>query len=284
MITFARAKINAALNVVRRREDGYHELEMVMLPLTLCDDIRIDFSHHDWFTWNLKYRINGKNTIVKAVQCMRETYGINEHFRIHVHKRIPTQAGLAGGSADAAAIMLAIRDMCQIEASDEEIAQLSKQIGADVPFCVMSKPSIVKGIGEKIEPFEMNCDFDILLLKPMKGVSTKECFESIRFENCIHPNVNEVKECLENNEFEKLADCVGNTLEEPAFRLVPEIQKAKEDLKQRGFEVVCMSGSGSCLFALTRKPELINKFQTDKQYSEWFSYKCRVFHKDNERS
>ena len=99
----ALAKINLGLDVVRKREDGYHELEMVMLPLTFCDDVEIHFSKADWYTWNLDFRINGKNTIVKAVNLMRETYGINKHFRIHVTKRIPTQAGLAGGSADAAA-------------------------------------------------------------------------------------------------------------------------------------------------------------------------------------
>lgn len=276
MRTYARAKINAVLNVVCRRDDGYHELEMIMLPLTFCDDISIEKAKCDWFTWNLKYRINGKNTIVKAVQCMRNAYGISDHFRIHVHKRIPTQAGLAGGSADAAAVMLAIRDLCDIDATNEEIAQLSKEVGADVPFCVMSKPSVVKGIGEKIEPFEMNCDFDVLLLKPEKGVSTKECFESINFETCIHPDIMEVKRCLMENDFEHLSSCVANTLEQPACVLVPEIQQAKNDLIHRGFEVVCMSGSGSTIFGLTRKPELIENVMNDSQYEGWFRTKCEI--------
>lgn len=276
MKVYAWAKINAALNVVCRREDGYHELEMVMLPLTFCDEIDIRFCKADWYTWTVKYRINGKNTIVKAVNLMRETYGISDHFRIHVKKRIPTQAGLAGGSADAAAVMLAIRDLCHVDASDEEIAQLSKQIGADVPFCVMSKPCVVRGIGEKLEPFDYQCDFDVLLLKPKKGVSTKECFERIDFENCVHPDVLKVKQCLEENDFEGLKDCVGNTLETPAFELVPEIEKAKQDLKNRGFEVVCMSGSGSTIFALTRQSDLIEKVLEDPQYEKWFKEKCQI--------
>ena len=134
---------------------------------------------------------------------MRETYGIDKYFRIHVTKRIPTQAGLAGGSTDAATVMLAIRDLCKLDVTNEELAQLSKQVGADVPFCVMSQPSVVQGIGEKLEPFNINCNFDILLLKPYKGVSTKECFESIQFDNCIHPNIIEVKRCLEEDDFAK---------------------------------------------------------------------------------
>ncbi len=276
MITYAYAKINAALNVVRKREDGYHELEMVMLPLTLCDDIRIEFAKNDWYTWNLKYRINGSNTIVKAVNLMRETYGIKKRFRIHVHKRIPTQAGLAGGSADAAAVMLAIRDMCKIKASDEDLAALSKAIGADVPFCVLHRPCVVKGIGEKLEPFDMNCDFDILLVKPNKGVSTKECFESIQFDECLHPDVNEVRRCLVENDFDHLKEAVGNTLEIPAAKLVPQIMTAKQDLIDRGFEVVCMSGSGSCLFALTKHTEMIDEVLKDEKYLGWFISKCRV--------
>lgn len=276
MKKYARAKINAALNVVCRREDGYHELEMVMLPLTLCDDVSIHFAKTDWFTWNLKYHINGKNTIVKAVHLMREHYKIQNHFRIHVHKRIPTQAGLAGGSADAAAVMLAIRDMCHIQASDEEIAQLSKQIGADVPFCVMNTPSVVKGIGEILEPFEMNCDFDVVLLKPYKGVSTKECFESIDFNECIHPDVEEVKRCLCEDDFEGLSACVGNTLENAAIKLVSEIGQAKAYLKELGFEVVCMSGSGSTVFGLTRKPDLVEKVMKNSKYRDWFRYNCRI--------
>ena len=233
MRTYAHAKINAALNVVCRREDGYHELEMVMLPLTLRDDIIIHFSKKDWYTWNAPFRINGKNTIVKAVNLMRETYGIDKCFRIDVNKRIPTQAGLAGGSADAAAIMKAIRDLCELDVSNEELAQLSKQIGADVPFCVMNEASVVKGIGEILEPFKVNCDFEVLLLKPYKGVSTKECFESIQFEECIHPDVMEVKRCLEEDDFESLSNCVQNTLEAPACKLVPEILSAKEYLMKK---------------------------------------------------
>lgn len=279
MKRFAYAKINAALNVVCKREDGYHELEMIMLPLTLCDDVDIHFSKTDWYTWNLKYRINGKNTIVKAVDLMRETYGIKKHFRIHVRKRIPTQAGLAGGSADAAAVMLAIRDLCHLDVKDEEIAQLSKQVGADVPFCVMSQPSVVKGIGEILEPIHMNCDFHVLLLKPNQGVSTKECFESICFETCIHPNIMEVKRCLEEDDFHGLASCVANTLEQPACNIVPEILEGKNDLKAYGFEVVCMSGSGSTIFALTRNYDLIQKVMNNPKYEGWFRYKCKILEK-----
>ena len=279
MKTYAYAKINAALNVVSRRADGYHELEMVMLPLSLCDDISIEFSKSDWYTWNLKYRINGNNTIVQAVNCMRESYGIDKHFRIHVHKRIPTQAGLAGGSADAAAVMLAIRDLCKINVSDEEIAQLSKQIGADVPFCVMRRSSVVKGIGEIIEPFEMNCNFDVLLLKPQKGVSTKECFEAIDFETCIHPDVEAVRRCLMTDDFEGLSQYAANTLEQPASQLVPEIREAKRYLSEKGFEIVGMSGSGSTVFALTRRDDLIDQVMKDPQYDAWFRYKCKICEK-----
>ncbi len=147
----AHAKINLCLNVVGRRDDGYHELEMVMVPLTLHDTIYIELSDKDEYSCSdQSLPMDLSNTVVKAVELMRKTFGFKEHFKVHIQKEIPSQAGLAGGSADAAAVMKAIRELLKIDVSIEELSQLGKQVGADVPFCVMETCALVKGIGEKI--------------------------------------------------------------------------------------------------------------------------------------
>ena len=279
------AKINLDLKVINKREDGFHNIESIMQTISLYDYLTISItssSHTSILLSGTSDEIpyDERNLVYKAAKLFLDSVNVeNVAINIYIEKNIPIAAGLAGGSTDAAAVMLAIRDLCKLEVSDEELSQLSKQVGADVPFCVMSQPSVVQGIGEVLEPFEVNCDCEVLLLKPYKGVSTKECFESIQFNNCIHPNVLEVKRCLEEDDFDALSKCVGNTLEEPACKLVPEIKTAKQYLIDLGFEVVCMSGSGSTIFALTRQPELIEKVFNDEEYSDWFRYKCRILKK-----
>ena len=173
----AHAKINICLNVVCRRDDGYHELEMIMVPLMLHDELTITLSSEDCYTCSdAQLRMDETNTIIQAVELMRRTFSLSECFHVHVEKHIPAQAGLAGGSADAAAVMRGIRDLLKLDISLEELAQLGKQVGADVPFCIMETCALVKGIGERITPFAMPCDFHILLVKPAMGVPTGKAF------------------------------------------------------------------------------------------------------------
>ena len=219
----AHAKINLCLNVVGRRDDGYHELEMVMVPLTLHDTIDIELSDKDEYSCSdQSLPMDLSNTVVKAVELMRKTYGFKEHFKIHIQKEIPAQAGLAGGSADAAAVMKAIKELLKIDISIEELSQLGKQVGADVPFCVMETCALVKGIGEKIVPFSMPSDFYILLVKPSLGVPTGKAFSMLDFDKCDHPDCNEVIHVLKEGKLDKLASVISNSLEYSAFQIVPE--------------------------------------------------------------
>ncbi len=272
----AYAKINLALNVVRRREDGYHELEMVMAPLELNDEIDIELADHDEYHWNLESVIGENNTMVKAVEMMREQFQLKEHFQIHCLKRIPMEAGLAGGSADAAAVMRGINQLCQLNLSLEELSLLGKKIGADVPFCVINQCACVKGIGEKIETFEMPNDFDVLLVKPKKGVPTGTCFQQLNLKDCAHPDIEQVKQCLLKNDLDALSVIASNSLESSAFELVPEILTMKNDLIQAGFEFVLMSGSGSCVFACTKKKELLKEYMHRKQLYVDFICKTKI--------
>lgn len=273
----AYAKINIALNVVGKRDDGYHELEMIMVPIDLYDTLIIEKAAQDQYTCDDESIImNGDNTIVKAVELMRTTFDIKDHFHIHIKKRIPAQAGLAGGSADGAAVLKGIRSLCQMNITLEDLAQLGKKIGADVPFCVIQKPAIVKGIGEKIEPFPIHCDFDILLVKPQAGVSTGKAFSMLDFSACDHPDCEQVKDCLMRDQFQELANQISNSLEYSAFQLVPEISTLKQELQRLGFPIVLMSGSGSCVFALTRDIKLLEETMSDLRKQEYFVYHTHI--------
>lgn len=272
----ANAKINASLNVVSRREDGYHELEMIMLPLSLCDDIQIEISHEDEYSWNLDMPIDEKNTVVKAVKLMREVFGFRHFYKIHIHKRIPMEAGLGGGTSDAAAVMKAIYQLEGLDITIEELALLGKRIGADVPFGIINQPAIVRGIGEKISTFNFNSFFKVILVKPRQGVSTKECFSRMNLTTCIHPDASMVKQALVEEDFDKLIHVIGNSMEEAACSCTPEISVIKKALIQEGFEGVCMSGSGSTVFALTQEERKIKDFIQNYKDKEWFIEECRV--------
>lgn len=255
----AYAKINLCLDVVGKREDGYHELDMIMMPLELHDVISIELAQEDSYSCNIEGLVMDEtNTVVKSVELMRKTFGLQDHFHVHIEKNIPAEAGLAGGSADGAAVLRAIRELCHLNITIEELAQLGKQVGADVPFCVLSQCAIVKGIGEKLEPFDFSYPLQVVLIKPNKGVSTGKAFGMLDFTKCDHPDSQQVKEILCAHDFERLQDVIANSLEYSAFQLVPEIKEIKDDLKRMGFMAVLMSGSGSTVFALTTDTELAN--------------------------
>lgn len=269
----AYAKINLSLDVVCKREDGYHELSMIMLPLAFHDTLEIELSDKDIYTSDSDMIFDESNTIVKAVKIMREAYKLKQCFKIHCEKRIPMQAGLAGGSADAAAVLRGINTLCDLNIPMNELALLGKKIGADVPFCVLNKPAYVSGIGEKIEPFDPIFDYEILLVKPQKGVSTKRAFEMLDFKTAIHPQISKIVSALKIGNAKAWIPELGNTLEQTAFQLVPEIETIKKQLQKDGFDAVLMSGSGSCLFGLTHNLALIEQVKVDKYYKE-----CTCYH------
>lgn len=273
----AHAKINLCLNVVGKREDGYHELEMIMVPLALHDVVHIETAENDQFTCSDDQLVmDESNTIVKAVVLLREKFQIQEHFHIHVDKHIPAQAGLAGGSSDGAAVLRGITELLNLPITREELAMLGKQIGADVPFCVMETSAIVKGIGEKITPISLNCPFDILLVKPSAGVPTGKAFSMLDFTKCDHPNCDKVAHCLCHNEFENLQSVISNSLEYSAFKIVPEIKQIEEELKAMGFTAVLMSGSGSTVFALTRDKKLLDEAAQTMSDKGYFVEKTQI--------
>lgn len=256
----AYAKINLCLDVVCRREDGYHELEMIMAPVNLYDTLNFEFCDELRLQSNVPYLpLDRRNTIIKAIELLREEYGFKENFEITLQKHIPTQAGMAGGSTDGAAAIRALNKMLRLGMDNDKMVEIAKKVGADVPFCLRSRPAFVTGIGENLEHFRVHTPFYLLLVKPYKGVSTKVAFETLDFSSAQHPDCRKMRQALINNDYDGVIQSLGNTLEQSAFKLVPQIAAIKKDLLAMGFDGALMSGSGSTVFALTRDPELLEK-------------------------
>lgn len=273
----AYAKVNLCLDVVRRREDGYHELNMIMVPIDFYDVIEMNIADTMSLKTNMGFLpINEKNTVIKAIETMRKEYGFKENFEINLTKHIPTQAGLAGGSADGAASMRLVRRLLNLDISDEELSELAKKVGADVPFCINSRPALVSGIGEKLEFFDLETDFYLFLVKPYRGVSTRMAFEQLDFDKCSHPDAEEMKNALINQDYESILSHLGNSLEESAYRLVPQIAKIKKELLEYGFDGALMSGSGSTVFALTKDIDLVEKASVDFKKKGYFVRKTKI--------
>lgn len=255
------AKINICLNVVNKREDGYHELDMIMLPLELHDSILFselknasdNFVTIDDFSLGLfKY-----NLATQTIEKMQNRYKFDNRFRITIHKVIPMQSGLGGGSSNAGAVIRAVNDYLKLNLPDNELIDVATGLGADVPFFVFNKPARCTGIGEKLEFINIKNDYYVLLVKPDQGCSTQGVYEVSDKMELPMGNVNVVKKALEEGDDELLAKSVFNALEAPAISLVPEIQVIKEKLKALGLKIVLMSGSGSCVFALSTDKKLI---------------------------
>ncbi len=277
MIEKAYAKINLCLDVKSRREDGYHELDMIMAPLDFYDQLTFNIAEEMSIECNVPYLVfNEKNTIIKAIHVLREEFGFNENFKITLKKHIPTQAGLAGGSADAAATMRAIKKLLKLDISEKKMIELAKKVGADVPFCLKSKVARVQGIGEDLDYFKFRSDFFVFLVKPFRGISTKEAFELLDIETAPHPDVLKLKKSLIQENYNEFTQCLENSLEQSAFKLLPQIEEIKKALIEFGFDGALMSGSGSTVFAITRDEALVDSATKVFKKKKYFVRKTRI--------
>ena len=273
----AYAKINLCLDVVSHREDGYHELRMIMAPIDFYDVLEMVHDDHLSIALNRDYLpLDEKNSVIKAIRVMQKYDGISGQYACTLQKHIPTQAGLAGGSADAAAALRIINRLENLQLSSQELIQRAKEVGSDVPFCVFNKPCLVQGTGQILEPFVCHPDFFVLLVKPRRGISTKVAFEAFDQQEYMHPDVDGMKKALMAQDFWGVVSHLGNSLEQVSMQLVPEIREVKEQLTAFGFEGVLMSGSGSTVFGITRSRRLLLAACDQFRYRKYFTRMTRI--------
>jgi 4-diphosphocytidyl-2-C-methyl-D-erythritol kinase len=255
----AYAKVNMGLRIVGKNAQDYHDLESIFIPIKLHDDLIVHPFPVMRFVVHPNYRIAPeKNTVLKMVEVLREHFKFTENFSITLYKHIPSQAGLGGGSADAAAILNYLNGYFGWNLSVNEKIDLAKKVGADVPFCVFNTPAFVSGIGDKLEFFGFASNAHLILVQAKKGVSTKLAFSNLNYDTLDAKDIRAIKQAFIDNKMEDLKRYIVNDLEKVAIELVPEIQELKDELSELGCSVVSMSGSGSVVVGLSEDPTVID--------------------------
>lgn len=262
----AYAKINIGLDVIRKREDNYHEVSMIMQSVGLYDTITIKrikpkASKNIFIQTNLPYLpVDNRNIVYKAVELFQEHLKISGSVHVTIHKRIPVAAGLAGGSSDAAATLKGLNMLYDAGLSVEELKKLGVRLGADVPYCLMLGTVLSEGIGEILTPLPPLCDCHILLVKPDISVSTKYVYDNLSLDkNVKHPDIPSLIKAIEGGKLTELTSLMDNILQSVTEREYPIITQIKTKLLETGSLVSLMSGSGPTVFGIYDTAETAQK-------------------------
>ncbi|HAS72818.1 MAG TPA: 4-(cytidine 5'-diphospho)-2-C-methyl-D-erythritol kinase [Clostridiales bacterium UBA8960] len=250
----ARAKINLTLDVLGRRENGYHDVEMIMQQINIYDVITIKktSSHEIKLTCSDAFLpLDEKNLAYKAAKVMSETFNLNVGFEIHIEKNIPIAAGLAGGSTDAAAVIKGINALCELDLPLEKQQEIGFTLGADVPFCFMEGCAIARGLGELLTPIRGFEHAWMVLVKPSFGVSTKDVYTNFDFGKVKRrPDTWGMVKALEGQNRHEILSGLCNVLETVTLNMHPKVSDIKALLASFGSEGVLMSGSGPTVFGV----------------------------------
>lgn len=277
MKTKAYAKINLYLDVVSKRSDGYHDLEMVMIPIDLFDVLEINIADETGMECDKAFiPVDERNTVIKAYHLMKSAFGILDNHHIRLVKNIPAQAGLAGGSTDGAAVIRIINEMYHLELTDQQMIDLAVQVGADVPFCLFETTAKVEGIGEIVTPINRSLDFYLFLIKPKFGISTKALFEQFKINDVKGTSFKSLVHALESNDYTGLCSSVYNRLQQEAIRVNPQIGKIVNELLDFGFDCAAMTGSGSVIYGVTKDEDLVNRAVDAFVFKYPFVKKARI--------
>ena len=249
----APAKINLALDVLFKRPDGYHEVEMIMTTVDLADRIELKEIEQDTIQILSHSRFvpdDHRNLAYQAAHILKERFHVTKGVSITIEKNIPVAAGLAGGSSDAAATLRGLNRLWELGLSLDELAEIGSEIGSDVSFCVYGGTALAKGRGEIITHLPTPPKCWVILAKPTIGVSTADVYKRLQLANVNHPDVYGMIDAIEKNDYSRVCKGLGNVLEEVTLTLYPEVANIKEHMKMFGADAVLMSGSGPTVFGL----------------------------------
>jgi 4-diphosphocytidyl-2-C-methyl-D-erythritol kinase len=271
----APAKINLALDVLCRRPDGYHEVDMVMQSITLADEIWLEpGAEIELHCDHSAVPLDSRNLAWRAVRIIQEEMGISTGIKITIHKNIPVAAGLAGGSTDAAAVLLGLNRLWKLDLPQSKLMELGVKLGADVPFCIMRQTARARGIGEKLNRIISHLQCKVLLITPNIGIPTPFVYNQLRTDRIEkHPGISEVIAALQAGDPVKLAHEWGNVLEEVVMRHFKEVVFIRNLLISEGIGPCLMSGSGPTVFALN-PPEASLPALFRQIPSDWFTCVC----------
>ncbi|WP_127595930.1 4-(cytidine 5'-diphospho)-2-C-methyl-D-erythritol kinase [Paenibacillus lautus] len=253
----APAKINLMLDVLHKRPDGFHEVEMVMTMIDLADRLEMSEQKRDTIiiTSQAGYiPLDEKNLAFQAARLIKERYDVKKGVHIHLDKKIPVAAGLAGGSSDAAATLRGLNRLWGLGIPQQELLALGAELGSDVPFCVTGGTALATGRGEILTPIPNPPQCWVIVAKPPINVSTAEVYGRLRSEQIQrHPSAERMVEALTQGSFQQMCQSLGNVLEEVTLKMHPEVQQLKEGMLKLGADGALMSGSGPTVFGLVFK-------------------------------
>ena len=262
-IETAYAKINLSLDVTGRREDGYHLVKMVMQSVDLCDSLTL--ATQDRNLEQMKISLTSdicslpprdKNLVWKAVTLMADEFGLHTDVFVNIRKRLPMEAGLAGGSADAAAMLRAMRDLFVPDLPDTELQRLGVRLGADIPYCIRGGTQLAEGIGEVLTELPDAPSCAVILVKPKEGASTPQIYRGYdALEEVERPDIGRQIRAIQSGDLVTMAGCCCNVLEQVTGRMFPVIGQIEKWMEERGALISRMTGSGPTVFALFEDAE-----------------------------
>jgi 4-diphosphocytidyl-2-C-methyl-D-erythritol kinase len=270
----AHAKINLTLDVLGVMDNGYHDLRMVMQSIELCDKVELEGSSNG-IELNCSdgyVPCNSSNTAWKAAALIIGKYGI-KGVKIRIDKNIPVSSGLAGGSADAAAVIKGMNELFSLEMKKEEMIMLGKMVGADVPFCICEGTKLAEGIGDRLSDLPEFSGVDTVVIKPKASVSTAmvyRMFDFISVPDSERPNLPRLLDGLMKKDMKLVAENMRNVLEKVTIPKYPIVQEAKDALIERGALGSMMSGSGPSVFGLfSCREDAVSAFRSLREDERW---------------
>lgn len=250
----AYAKVNLGLDVLRRREDGYHELRMIMQTVDLYDTLTLEKTEERGISMTCNIEglpCDESNLVCKAAKLMFGEYNLPGGIRMHLEKRIPMAAGMAGGSTDAAAVFNGINELYELGVSKERLCELGVKVGADVPYCIVGGTALSEGIGEVLTMLPNVPDCVVLIAKPDFDVSTKYVFENLHANSLTyHPDIDAMADAIRAGDLDGVVKVMDNVLETVTEARYTEITAIKTVMKEHGAMRAMMSGSGPTVFGL----------------------------------
>lgn len=248
------AKINLGLDILRKREDGYHEVRMIMQTIQMYDVLEMKMVKKPGISLSVNYPYipsDERNLVYKAAKLLMDEFQVKEGVDIRLEKFIPVAAGMAGGSSDAAAAMVGINHLFKLGLSEKDLMDRAVNIGADVPYCIMRGTALAEGIGEKLTRIAQVPDCYVLIGKPGIGVSTKTAYESLQLDKIqSHPDIDGMIRDIENGNLLAMTDKMGNVFESGIIGKYPVIGEIKDLMEANGALKAMMSGSGPTVFGI----------------------------------
>ncbi|WZL80667.1 4-(cytidine 5'-diphospho)-2-C-methyl-D-erythritol kinase [Vallitaleaceae bacterium 9-2] len=281
----ARAKINISLDVIGRRDNGYHDVLMIMQTINLYDKLLLRKQKENQITihTNLPYLpVDERNLVYKIIQFMKEKYAIDDGVYVDLYKMIPVAAGMAGGSSDAAQTIIGMNKLFQLRLSQNEMMDIGEQFGADIPYCIMQGTVLASGLGEQLEVLDPFPKAYVLIAKPRFSVSTPAVYQ--RYDDILpqeHPDTDTLLVGIQEQNIQKICAHLGNVLESVTIEMHPEIAKIKVDMLMLGAQGSLMSGSGPTVYGLftdKKKAEQAKK-RLRKEHNLQFVYLTTIYNR-----